>query len=222
MTNQAMNFQANRDHVMRPIRKLVFGLPLALGLPLTLGLSLALSGCLGLGGGSKAPASLFNLTSASPASAGAEMSGKVEDAIMVLDPDTDRRLAVSRVAVQVDASNVAYLADAQWVEHPARLFGALLAESIRAKGKRLVFTSEEALGSGRTRLGGRLIDMGYDARSQSAVVRYEAVRVGPGGAMASKRFEAVIPGISAKPAMIGPAINRAANQVAAEVADWVD
>ncbi|MEP7221435.1 MAG: ABC transporter [Novosphingobium sp.] len=180
----------------------------------------ALSGCLGLGGG-KPPETLFNLAATAPVPSGVELNSRLDDAIMVLDPETDRRLAVSRVAVQVDASNVAYLKDAQWVEHPAHLFGALLAETIRSRGKRLVLSSEEALGNVRMRLGGRLIDMGYDARSQSAVVRFEAVRVGPGGATLSKRFEAVVPGVSPKAASVGPALNRAANDVAGQVADWV-
>ncbi|MEP6868666.1 MAG: ABC transporter [Novosphingobium sp.] len=180
----------------------------------------ALSGCVGLGGG-KPPASLFSLTATSQVPVGVELTGKLDDAIMVIDPETDRRLTVTRVAVQVDDSNVAYLKDAQWVERPAHLFGSLLAETIRSRGKRLVLSGDEGFGNVRLRLGGRLVDMGYDARSQSAVVRFDAVRVGPGGATVSKRFEAVVPGVSAKPEIVGPALNRAANDVAAQVADWV-
>ena len=41
------------------------------------------------------------------------------------------------------------------------------------------------------------------------------------GVLASKRFEAVVPGISAKPEAVGPALNKAANEVAAQVADWM-
>ncbi len=196
---------------MRTVSRLIIAAPLVL----------ALSACLGISGGGKVPASLFSLTPTSPAPVGVELNGKLDDAIMVLDPETDRRLAVVRVAVQVDDSNVAYLTDAQWVEHPAHLFGSLLAETIRARGKRLVLGGEDGLGSVRTRLGGRLIDMGFDARSQSAVVRFEAIRVSAGGTTVSKRFEAVVPVTSAKSAVVGPALNRAANDVAGQVADWV-
>ncbi len=190
--------------------------PAALALTLTG----ALSGCLGLGG-AKPPPTLLRLTAAKSVPVGTALSGKAADAIMVLDPETDRSLAVAKVAVQVDDSNIAYLAGAQWVERPAHLFGALLAETIRAGGKHLVFTADEAVTLGGTRLSGRLLDFGYDARNQSVVVRYDALWTGPGGTISTKRFEAVVPGVAAKAEFVGPALNKAANQVAAQVADWV-
>ncbi|PLK26491.1 ABC transporter [Novosphingobium sp. TH158] len=190
-----------------------------------LGLSLALlgglSGCLGLGGGTKAPPTLFSLTPSRSLEAGASLSGKAEDALLVLDPETDRSLAVNRIAVQVDESNVAYLAKAQWVERPARLFGTLLAETIRAGGKHMVFTDDEAAPTTKNRLGGRLLAFGYDAREQAVVVRFDAVKSGAGGALSSRRFEARVPGVAAKPEQVGPALNKAANDVAGQVADWV-
>lgn len=185
-----------------------------------LALSAGLSGCLGLGG-SKAPPTLLKLTSSATLPAGAALSGKVEDAILVLDPETDRSLGVSRIAVQVDDSNVAYIKDAQWVERPAHLFAQLLAETIRAGGQRLVFMADDSIVASKHRLAGRLVDFGYDVRNMSAVVRYDAVRTGPGGAVSTRRFEAVVPGVKADPEHLGPALNKAANKVAAEVAAWV-
>lgn len=185
-----------------------------------LALSVALSGCLGLGG-SKAPPTLLKLTATATVPAGATVSGKVDDAILVVDPEASRAIAVSKIAVQVDDSNVAYIKDAQWVERPTHLFAQLLAETIRAGGQRLVFTEDDALAAGKTRIGGRLVDFGYDARSMSAVVRFDAVRTGPGGAISTKRFEAVVPGVKAEPETLGPALNKAANEVAAQVAQWV-
>ena len=82
-----------------------------------------------------------------------------------------------------------------------------------------MFLASEAETPGGVRLGGRLLDMGYDAGSQSVVVRFDAIR-SAGGTLSTKRFESVIPGIAAEPEQIGPALNRAANQVAAQVADW--
>lgn len=182
-------------------------------------MALALSGCLGLGG--KVPPTLFNLTPAHAVAAGTSASGKLSDAIIVLDPETDRRLGVQRVPVQIDDSNVAYLKSALWVERPARLMRALLAETLRAKGNRLVFEGVDTEASGRMRLYGRLVDMGYDARSQSVVVRFDAVRETPGGVVTTKRFENIVPWISDKPALVGPALNQAANAVADQVADWI-
>jgi len=183
-------------------------------------LALLLSGCLGLGG-DKAPATLIALSSTQTPAAGAGLSGKQGDALLVLEPDVDRKLAVLRVPVRVNGSSIAYLADAAWVERPARQFRSLLAETLRASGKRLVLEDDGTAGAAANRLGGRLIDMGYDPADQAVVVRFEAVRSGPGGTIATRRFESVVRGVSAKPEAIAPALNRAANAVAADVAAWL-
>lgn len=180
---------------------------------------LLLGGCLSFGG--KAPKQLIALTPASTAPVGATSGGRMADALIVLDPDTDRRIDVLRVPVQVDDSTVAYLKDATWVERPARQFRRLLAETIRAKGGRLVVEGEDAEVAGKVTLRGRLLDMGYDARSQSVVVRFDALREGAEGAVETRRFEATVAGVSAKADAVAPALNRAANDVAAQVAEWM-
>lgn len=182
--------------------------------------SLTLGACVSLG--SKAPAQLISLSAESPAPVGAIGQGKLSDAVVILDPTTDRRLDVQRVAVQVDDVNVAYLKDAAWVERPARQFRQLLAEVIRAKGKRLVLEENDELIGAKLVLSSRLNDMGYDARSQSVIVRLDAVRQQADGTMISQRFESRISGIPPKNELIAPALNRAANDVARQVADWVN
>lgn len=183
--------------------------------------SLALTGCLGLGGG-KPPPSLLSLTPAKSAPAGTVASGTGGTAIMVMEPDTDKRLAVQRVPVQVSASSVAYLKNAMWVERPARLFRGLLAETLRAQaGGRLVLEDDQAAPLIGTRLSGRLLDMGYDAQEMAVVVRFDAFRTGPKGEVATRRFESVVSGVSAKPDAVGAALNRAANDVAGQVAVWM-
>lgn len=179
-----------------------------------------LAGCVSLGGG-KAPPTLVSLTPATAAPAGTNVSGNLRDALVVAEPETDRRLAVQRIPVQIDDANVAYLQDAQWVERPARLFRALLAETIRAKSGRLVVEDNQIEAGGGGRLAGRLLDMGYDARRQAVVVRYDAIRETKGGGVTTRRFEAVVPGVQPKTEFVGPALNQAANQVAQQVADWV-
>lgn len=183
-------------------------------------LTLALSGCISLGGG-KVPDTLLTLTPAQSAPAGATVSGQMTDALLVFDPDVARDLSVQRVAVTVDASNIAYLKNALWAERPARLFGALLTETLRARGKRLVFSGDERAAVGNDRLTGRLLALAYDAPSHSAVVRYDAVRNRPGGVVETRRFESVVPVSAPEAAQVGPALNQAANAVAAQVADWV-
>lgn len=184
-------------------------------------LVLSLSGCFGLGG-AKPPAMLFSLSPAQPAPAGSVSSGlPASDALMVMEPETDRRLAVQRVPVQVNASSVAYLQNALWVERPARLMRSLIAETLRARGGRLVLEDDQAVPLVAQRLSGRLLDMGYDAQRMAVVVRFDALRSDAKGVLASKRFESVVPGVPAKPEAVGPALNKAANDVARQIADWV-
>lgn len=177
---------------------------------------LALGGCLSFG--PKVPDKLFDLTADAPAPAGSAQSGSLANALVIEVPETGLELDVTRVPVQIDNANVAYLKKAAWVERPARLFRHLLVETIRGRGNRLVF--EEQPGNGNSEvLSGRLLDMGYDARQQAVVVRYEGVRT-RGGQATTRRFESVQPGIPAKKEAVGPALNRAANDVARQVADW--
>lgn len=178
-----------------------------------------LAGCVSLGG--KAPKQLIGLTAETMAPAGAMAGGQIAGALLVLDPVADRRIDVNRIAVQVDETRIAYLKDAAWVERPPRLFRRLLAETIRAKSKRLVLESNDDEAGTKTVLSGRLIDFGYDARSQTAVVRYDALREDGKGAVQAQRFEAVERGVLPEVITVAPALNRAANRVAAEVAEWV-
>jgi cholesterol transport system auxiliary component len=182
-------------------------------------LATALAGCISLA--PKPPEQLITLTPARTAAAGTDIDGSAASVLAVVEPEAEQRLDVTRVPVQVSDSGVAYLKDAVWVEKPARLFQQLLAETIRARGARLV-VGEGGLGyAAATKLSGRLLDMGYDASTGSAVVRYDAVLQMPDGNVRTRRFESRIPGVAADVGSVGPALNQAANQVAAEVAEWV-
>jgi cholesterol transport system auxiliary component len=181
--------------------------------------ALLLGGCLSFGG--KVPDQLISLTAQDSAPAGSTATGSLQDALIVLDPETDRRIDVQRVPVQIDDATVAYLKDAQWVERPSRQFRRLLAETLRAKGGRLVLEAGEAQAQGKITLSGRLVDLGYDARSQSVVVRFDAMRQEAGNGVTTRRFEATVPGVSPNAKSVAPALNRAANDVAKQVADWV-
>jgi len=195
----------------RPISRALGGLALAM--------ALALGGCVKLG--SKVPDNLISLSPQAVAPAGAIGEGRYADALVVLDPAAERRLDVQRVPVKVDGATVAYLKDATWVEKPARQFRRLLAETLRARGGRLVVESDDYDAAGKVVLSGRLLDMGYDATSRSVVVRYDALREDADGAISARRFEAVVPGVSPKAQSVAPALNKAANDVAAQVADWL-
>lgn len=179
---------------------------------------LALAGCISLG--KKAPDQLLYLTPESAPAAGASASGDAQTAIAVANLEAPRKLDVTRVPVLIDASSLAYLKNAEWVDKPTRLFGRLLAETLRAKGDRLVVTGDTAF-SAATRLSGTLSAMDYDASRGAAVVRFDAVLQSDDGAIRSKRFESEVTGVAPDALAVGEALNRAANDVAAQVAEWV-
>lgn len=188
-------------------------------------LALALSGCVSLG--VEVPDSLLTLSAeaSAPVGAGAAAGGEnMESAIAVLTPEVPAKLDVLRVPVNVSATEVAYLEDAIWVEKPARLFRRVLGETLRARGGEsapLVLDSDDAPLRAGTFLRGTLMEMSYDAATREAVVRYDAIRSDAQGGAITRRFEARESGVAADALSVGPALNRAANTVAGEVADWV-
>lgn len=181
--------------------------------------SLALAGCISFG--PKVPQQLLSLVPDNTAQVGLVTTGNTADAIVVLNPEADRSLDMLRVPVRVNASTIAYLQDIAWIEKPAHQFRSLLAETLRTRTSRLVVEDGDIDAIGRTVVSGRLLAMGYDAPTQSVVVRIEMQRQEKGGAITSRRFEAIVPGIEAKAAPVAAALGRASNDVATQVATWV-
>jgi len=193
---------------------------LSLARPLLLApLLLALGGCISLGG--EPPASLLTLSPETRAPAGPGVSGTERPVIAVLGIDTPAKLDVLRVPVAVTDTELAYLQEAFWVEKPARLFRRLVGETIRARGQAMVVDGDATATLATVSLRGTLTEMGYDAASSSAVVRFDAVRIDREGKVTTRRFEARETGVLAEAKAVGAALNVAANRVAAEVADWV-
>lgn len=181
---------------------------------------LALAGCISFGG--EPPESLLTLSPAASAPAGPGITRSPDGPVIaVLMIETPAKLDVLRVPVAVTDTELAYLQEAYWVDKPARLFRRLLGETIRARGAAIVVDGDDPAALATTTLRGTLVDMGYDAQDAAAVVRFDAVRIGKDGALATRRFEARETGIPAETRAVGTALNAAANRVAAEVADWV-
>lgn len=179
-----------------------------------------LAGCISFG--ADPPDTLLTLTPATTAAVGTGVSGNEANAITLVDFEAPIRLDVLRVPVQINDSEIAYLADATWVDRPARLFRRLIAETVRAQTSRLVIDGDDPGVSTTTRLTGVMREFGYDARTSSVVVRFDAMRMdGAGSGVTTRRFEAVIPGVAPESGPVGEALNRAANQVAGEVAAWL-
>ncbi len=184
--------------------------------------AMLLSSCVSIGAGGDPPDQLISLTPRNSAPAGSNAEGMIDSAIFVFEPEVEDRLDINRVPVQIDPSSVAYLQQAFYVDRPARLFQSLLAETIRANHGGLVVEGSDPGLPNRTRLYGRLVEMGYDAQAMAVTVTYDAVRIDPEGKVNAQRFSHTVPGITADVLYVAPALNDAANEVATSVAQWMN
>lgn len=184
-----------------------------------LAVTLTLTACVSFG--AKAPPSLLVLSATNGVQAGATKSGVPADALIVLLPQTARKIDTNRVPVQIDASNIAYLKDALWADKPARMMQMLLMETISAKTGRLVLNEVDAGGKAQQFLSGSLIEFGVDSATMQAVVVYDAVKLVRGQVVEKRRFEAREAVTAIAPGPAGAALNKAANNVAVEMAAWI-
>jgi cholesterol transport system auxiliary component len=190
----------------------------------SIALAVSLSGCsLGglLGGGSKPPVTLVTLTPEAAEPASIARAAAAGQAVTIVTPSVPRELGAVRVPVQVTPSDVQYIADLQLVDTPAKLFQGLLEETVRRTTNRVVLgPSQTSLDPGLT-VAGELQRFGYDASSRQVVVTYDGSLSAAGGArIETRRFTATAPA-DGTAASVGPALNRAANQVALDVAKWI-
>lgn len=181
---------------------------------------LSLGACVSFGG--KAPASMLVLTADNVMSAGTARTATAADALVIQTPEVPRKLDTNRVPVQIDASSIAYLKDAFWADKPARLMQLLLVETVSAKSSNLVLNEVDAGGKATRILSGSLLEFGIDAATNEAVVVYDAVKIIRGNATEKRRFESRRPVAAVEAAPTGAALNAAANDVAAQVAAWIN
>jgi len=181
----------------------------------------ALSACVSFGG-VEPPPSLLTLSPDQELAAGATQSGPQTGSLVVALPAAPQKLNTIRVPVQTSGgTGIAYLKDAVWVDKPARLFQDLLSETIAARNNRLVLTATEAGGKAQTYITGELVNFGLDGPSLTVTVTYDAVKMTKDQPVEKKRFEARESVFAAEPGPVGEGLNRAANKVAVDVAEWV-
>lgn len=171
--------------------------------------------------GAKAPPALLVITAEAKIPDGAVKSGNAADGMIVLLPDSPRKLDTNRVPVQINDGSIAYLKDAFWADKPSRLMQLLLIETLSAKTNKMILSEVEAGGKAGSYLSGSLAEFGIDARSNQAIVVYDAVQVVRGKPLNKRRFEARESITSVEPGPASIALNKAANKVAAEVSDWI-
>lgn len=186
-------------------------------------LALALGGCSlgGLLGGGKTPPWLLTLTPEAPAPASLARAANAGEAVTINVPLIAKELRTTRVPVQVGPTAVQYVENLTWVDTPDRLFKDLLAETVRRTTNRVVLDPKQSALDPGLVVTGQLQRFGFDAATQQVVVQYDAALSTVGGTRVdTRRFEAQVPA-SGDAASVGPALNRAANQVALEAARWI-
>lgn len=185
-------------------------------LPLAL-VGFALTGCFGMGGNK--PDSLLDLTPTATRTAAAEKVVPTSQAVVVALPTVPEELGVMRIPVRTNGA-ITYLKDAEWVAKPAVLFSRLVTETVAAGGRVVLDTGETAFQAGIV-LTGHLQSFGVDGDRREAVVVYDAALATGDNNLRTRRFEARVPLATVDPATVAPALNQAANQVAADVAGWL-
>jgi cholesterol transport system auxiliary component len=186
-------------------------------------LALALGGCAGglLGGGGKPPPYLFTLTPDTPDPGAIVRTAGTGQAVTIAVPVIPKELRTVRVPVEVSPTVVQYVPNLQWVDTPDHLFKNLVAETVRRTTSRVVLDpSETTLDPGMV-VSGQLQRFSYDAQTSQVVVQYDAALSTAGATQVqTRRFTATAPADGSS-TTVGPALNRAANQVALEVAKWI-
>lgn len=181
---------------------------------------LALSACFG---GGNPPALLMTLSAAEVRPTAAPRSAGQGEAITVAAPTLPQALRTTRIPVYVNDTTIQYLTDAAWVENPGALFARVLGETIAARTGRVVLDPSQYSHDPGTRITGTLVKFGLDPAAMQVVIVYDAAiaRPGPAGGVATNRFEARVAVPEATAALVAPALNQAANQLAGDVAAWV-
>lgn len=183
-------------------------------------LAASLSGCVSFGG--KPPANLLTLDSAVNLPVGESQRSNLAATITISVPSVPQELSSSRIPVHSGGTAIAYVKDAQWVERPNQLFARMLGDTITSRTGRLVLSTRQSQLDPGAYLMGELRTFGVDADTGEAVVTYDAALIrGKETVIEKRRFEARIAVTPIEAAPVGTALNQAANQVAAQVADWV-
>lgn len=178
-----------------------------------------LSGCISIG--AKPPEQLLGLTADARVPADQGKVSRDTQAISIAPLALPAALRNQRIAVQTGAA-FAYLPKAAWVDTPGQLFRGLLAETIEAKTGRFVPDQRNAAITPDTRLAGTLAAFQLLGGQGKVLVIFDATIAKAGSdQIRTRRFEATAPAAGEDPTSVAAALNRAANAMAGDIADWV-
>ena len=174
-----------------------------------------------LGGGAKVPPTLQTLTSEAADPGNITRTAAAGQAVTIDTPLISNELNTVRVPVHLTPTDVQYVTGLQWVDTPDKLFQDLVEETVRRTTNRVVLDpNQTGLDPGVT-LQGELERFEYDAQTGQVVVTYNGSLATAGGAeVHARRFVASAPA-DGTAASVGPALNRAANDVAQQIAQWI-
>lgn len=182
--------------------------------------ALPLAACVSFG--PKTPDSLLTLPATAQVATGAVRTAGDGQAVQIFAPGVPQELSALRIPVRTTPTEIAYVKNALWSDAPSRLFRNLLVETVTARTGRVVLEPRGSNVTPGIRLSGRLQQFGLDAATKTAVITYDAsLARGKAEVVETRRFEAKIPVTAETGPAIATALATGANQVAAEVADWI-
>jgi cholesterol transport system auxiliary component len=165
---------------------------------------------------------LLTLTPDARPEANAGILVQGDDRLTITTPLVPQSIATTRLPVAQGQTALAFVKNAVWVEPPARLFQRLLAETVRQRTGRIVLDPRQFSMEPGATLSGQLLRFDIDERGAEAVVIYDATISGERDRpVRTRRFEVRVPAGSIDAKSAGRALNKAANQIAIDVADWL-
>jgi cholesterol transport system auxiliary component len=173
------------------------------------------------GGGGKPPTTLYTLTTDAADPGAMARTVSAGQAVTIGTPLAPKELRTVRVPVQLTPTDIQYVSNLQWIDTPDRLFQALLEETVRRTTNRVVLDPRQSALDPGLLVTGELERFGYDASSGQAIVVYDgSLSTAAGTRTETRRFTAAIPS-DGSARSVATGLNRGANQVAAEVAQWI-
>lgn len=153
------------------------------------------------------------------------VSSKSKATLLVNNVAADPGYQTANIAYEMLAYNLRYYADHMWVSPPAQMILPIVADAIASKGYFHAVISAPFSGETSYRLDTRLIALQQEFIQPSSKVRLimqaTLVDTTTNAVVATKRFQIVIPSPDNNPYSGVIAANRAANQVAAQMASFV-
>jgi len=179
---------------------------------------LLLGGCVSFGG--KPPKTLMTLTTSAAVPVDTVRQAAADNTLLILTPTANAAVSTVRIPVY-DGTAISYVADGAWNEPPVRAIQRLLSETVTALTAKIVLDPRQFGVNPTLRLSGQVQRFGIDPVAMQAVITFDAQLSRDAGKVETRRFEARAPIAAIDAPRAGTALNRAANDLAAQVAEWV-